>query len=62
MAAPLTVAGAARALHPVPMTCRSRHTVRENCYVVNQAPPTGLMGKAIPATTSVTRSHAAASI
>jgi hypothetical protein len=32
---PLTVAGAARALHPVPMTRRSRRTVRENFYFVN---------------------------
>ena len=54
MAAPLTVAGAARALHPVPMTCRSRHTLREKSHFVNEAPPTGLMGKAIPATTRVT--------
>lgn len=62
MAAPLTVAGAARVSHPVPMTRRSRHTVRENSYFVNEDPPAGLIGMAIPATTSVTRSHAAASI
>lgn len=61
MAAPLTVAGAARALHPVPMTCRSRDTLRENNYVVNQPARKLLMGTAIPATTRVTRSHAAAS-
>ena len=54
MAAPLTVAGAARALHPVPMTCRSRSTLRENSYVVNQLPRKFLMGTAIPATTNVT--------
>lgn len=62
MAAPLTVAGAARALHPVPMTCRSRDTLREIRYVVNQPARKLLMGTAIPATTSVTSSHAAASI
>jgi hypothetical protein len=62
MEAPLTVAGAARVLHPVPMTCRSRDTLRENGYVVNQPPRKVLMGTAIPATTSVTSSHAAASI
>lgn len=61
MAAPLTVAGAARALHPVPMTCRSARTVREKSHFVNEAPPAGLIGRAIPATTSVTRSHSAAS-
>lgn len=54
MAAPLTVAGAARALHPVPMTCRSPNTLRENCYVVNQPARKLLMGTAIPATTNVT--------
>lgn len=54
MAAPLTVAGAARALHPVPMTCRSRHTVREKSYFVNEGPAAGLIGTAIPATTNVT--------
>jgi hypothetical protein len=32
---PLTVAGAARALHPVPITCRSRNTVREKLATVN---------------------------
>ena len=36
MAAPLTVAGAARVLHPVPMTCRSHNTVRENLSFVNE--------------------------
>jgi hypothetical protein len=61
MAAPLTVAGAARALHPVPMTCRSRDTLRENAYLVNQPAWKFLMGTAIPATTNVTCWHIAAS-
>ena len=54
MAAPLTVAGAARVLHPVPMTCRSPRTVREKTYFVNERPLPGLMGTAMPATTKVT--------
>lgn len=61
MEAPLTVAGAARALHPVPMTCRSCDTLRENGYVVNQPARKVLMRTAIPATTNVTSSHIAAS-
>jgi hypothetical protein len=53
MAAPLTVAGAARALHPVPMTRRSPRTVLEKDRLVNQG-RAGLIGTAMPATTNVT--------
>jgi hypothetical protein len=42
---------------PVPMTCRSRDTVREKFYFVNAG---GLIGTARPATTNVTCSQSAA--